>query len=145
MEGRLVAISDAVRGRRISAVELVERSLGRIDAARELNAVVALRADGALADALALDERVARGDDPGPLAGLPLLVKDIEDAAGLPTTFGSLLHRDAAPAAADGVVADPSRSAWVRWRAAVGLKNASPLWTACTAWRSSAGLVSFRR
>ena len=36
---------------------------------------------------------IAAGDEPGPLAGLPLLVKDNEDATGLPTTFGSLLRR----------------------------------------------------
>src|SRR5574340_521324 len=89
--GELTILADAVRRRIVSAEELVRESLRRIDAARDLNAVVTLRADEALADARALDAHVAAGDDPGPLAGLPVLVKDIEDAAGMPTTFGSLL------------------------------------------------------
>ena len=111
VEGRFVGLSRAVRGWRVSAVELVEACLRRIDAARDLNAVVALREEGALADARALDERIGRGEDGGTLAGLPLLVKDIEDAAGMPTTFGSLLHRDAEPAARDGVAASRLRGA----------------------------------
>jgi hypothetical protein len=41
LEGRLVALSGAVRSRQILAVELVERALGRIDDSRELNEVVA--------------------------------------------------------------------------------------------------------
>ena len=109
--GRLTATAAAVRERRVSAEELVRESLRRIDAAGEINAVVALRPDGALDDARALDARVARGEDPGPLAGLPLLVKDIEDAAGLRTTFGSLLFADAPPAEVDGVAAGRLRGA----------------------------------
>jgi amidase/aspartyl-tRNA(Asn)/glutamyl-tRNA(Gln) amidotransferase subunit A len=109
--GTLAPLASAVRSRRASAVELVEECLRRIEAARDLGAVVALRPAEALDDARALDALVARGEDPGPLAGLPLLVKDIEDARGLPTTFGSLLHRDGPPAAADGVVAGRLRAA----------------------------------
>ena len=48
-----------------------------------------------------IDARIEAGDDPGPLAGLPLLVKDNEDVAGLPTTFGSLLREHASPAVRD--------------------------------------------
>jgi Asp-tRNA(Asn)/Glu-tRNA(Gln) amidotransferase A subunit family amidase len=73
--------------------------------------VVATRPDGAIADAREIDRRVARGEDPGPLTGLPFLVKDIEDAAGLPTTFGSLLFADAPPAVADGIAAARLRRA----------------------------------
>ena len=111
MEGYLTRASLAVRERRISALELVETSLRRIAAAADLNAVVALRADEALQDARALDDRLSAGAAAGPLVGLPLLVKDIEDAAGLPTTFGSLLHAAAPPAAADGLVAGRLRAA----------------------------------
>lgn len=109
--GLLTPLAAAVRSRRTSAEELVRASLARIEAAGHLNAVVAFRPDGALADARALDERIARGGDGGPLAGLPLLVKDIENAAGLPTTFGSLLFRDTPPAARDGVTASRLRAA----------------------------------
>jgi Asp-tRNA(Asn)/Glu-tRNA(Gln) amidotransferase A subunit family amidase len=111
MSGLLASLSGLVAERRTSATELVEESLRRIDAARDLNAVIALRAADALADARALDEAIQRGEPVGSLAGLPLLVKDVENAAGLPTTFGSRLNADAPPAARDGVTASRLRGA----------------------------------
>ncbi len=62
-------------------------------------------------DARAMDERIAAGEDPGALAGLPLLVKDMEDVAGMPSTFGSLTFADAPPAAVDGLVPRRLRAA----------------------------------
>ena len=98
----LAELAAAVRDGRTTSSALVAESLHRIEAGDgPVNAVVLRRDEDALADAAALDARVAAGQDPGPLAGLPLLVKDIEDCAGLPTTFGSLLRRDAAPAERD--------------------------------------------
>jgi Asp-tRNA(Asn)/Glu-tRNA(Gln) amidotransferase A subunit family amidase len=111
VEGYLERSSQAVRERRVSAAELVEESLRRIESAAELNAVVALRAEEALGEARALDDALAVGRAEGPLVGLPLLVKDIEDAAGLPTTFGSLIHADAPPVKIDGAVAGRLRAA----------------------------------
>ena len=105
-------IAAAVREGRVSAEALVAESLGRIERLDgPINAVVRRRGDGALADAAAIDARVQGGADPGPLAGLPLLVKDNEDAAGLPTTFGSLLREDAAPAERDCEVVSRLRAA----------------------------------
>src|SRR3990170_3973807 len=105
-------LADAVRTRRVSARELVERCLSRIERLDPgLNAVVALRGPQALAEAAALDERTARGEDLGPLGGVPFLVKDIEDLTGLPTTYGSLLFRDAPPAIRDGLIPSRLRSA----------------------------------
>src|SRR5438445_2785973 len=103
--GLLAPLAAAVRSGALPALRLAEESLRRIEAARDLNAVVAVRPAAALADAEHLDAAVRGGADPGPLAGLPLLVKDIEDAAGLPTTFGSLLRPAQAAARCDGVVA----------------------------------------
>jgi Asp-tRNA(Asn)/Glu-tRNA(Gln) amidotransferase A subunit family amidase len=109
---RLREIGSAVRRGELSALELVGRSLERIERIDgELNAVVALRGEAALQEAAALDRRAARGEPLGPLAGLPLLVKDIEDVAGMPTTFGSLLYRDAPPARRDGLVPERLRAA----------------------------------
>lgn len=99
----LAELSAAVRSRAVSAEELVRTSLERIQRWNpELNAVVLVR-EQAIEEARALDARLARHEDPGdrPLLGLPLLVKDTEDATGLPTTFGSLLRADAGPAEAD--------------------------------------------
>jgi Asp-tRNA(Asn)/Glu-tRNA(Gln) amidotransferase A subunit family amidase len=92
-----------VRAGRTTARDLVERSLERIARHGDLNAVVALRADPARADADALDAAVRAGGTPGPLAGLPVLAKDNDDVAGLRTTHGSRWFADAAPATRDGV------------------------------------------
>jgi Asp-tRNA(Asn)/Glu-tRNA(Gln) amidotransferase A subunit family amidase len=101
-------LADAVRTRRVSALQLVERALERISRLDgQLNAVVALRADRALDEAVALDARVAAGGDPGPLAGIPVLVKDLEDVTGMRTTLGSALFADAPVAMQDGLT--PSR------------------------------------
>jgi len=97
-----------VRTRSVSSRQLVERSLERISRLDgPLNAVVALRADLALDEAQALDARIAAGDPCGPLAGVPVLVKDLEDVVGLRTTHGSALFADAPPATRDGIT--PSR------------------------------------
>jgi len=105
-------IAEAVRRREVSARELVERSLARIEAANpQLNAVVARRDEDALVEADALDQRVADGQDVGPLAGVPFLVKDVEDLTGLPTTHGSMLFRNPPPAARDGLVPRRFRAA----------------------------------
>jgi Asp-tRNA(Asn)/Glu-tRNA(Gln) amidotransferase A subunit family amidase len=109
--GRLEALASAVRERRVSAEELVLESVRRIERAQDVNAVVALHPEEAAAEARALDPRLARGEEAGPLAGLPLLVKDIEDARGFPTTFGSLLFADAPPAERDGVQSKRLRGA----------------------------------
>jgi Asp-tRNA(Asn)/Glu-tRNA(Gln) amidotransferase A subunit family amidase len=105
-------LADAVRTRRVAARELVTMALKRIETCDPgINAVVALRAELALDEASAIDERIAAGEDPGPLAGIPCLIKDIEDLEGMPTTLGSLLFRDAPPAERDGLIASRLRSA----------------------------------
>lgn len=107
----LAGLADEVRTGRLPAAQLVERSLARIEEARHLGAVVATRPEEARHEAQQMDAAVASGIDPGPLAGLPVLVKDIEDVAGLRTTFGSLLFRDAVPAQRDGVATRRLRAA----------------------------------
>ena len=95
----------AVRANEVHPRELVAEALRRIEADDgALNAVVALRPDEALADA----ERV---DPSGPLAGLPVLVKDLVDVAGMRTTMGSEWLADAPPATADGLVVARLRAA----------------------------------
>lgn len=105
-------IRDAVARRELSAVEVVDHALRRIEALDDgLNAVVALRGDAARGEARALDAAVAAGSDPGPLAGVPVLVKDLEDVTGMVTTQGSVLLRDAAPADHDSTVVSRLRAA----------------------------------
>ena len=66
-------LAGAVRSGRLSARELTEHSLERIEALNpDINAFVAIDAEGARAAAEEIDQQVAEGDDPGPLAGIPL-------------------------------------------------------------------------
>jgi Asp-tRNA(Asn)/Glu-tRNA(Gln) amidotransferase A subunit family amidase len=95
----------------VSALDAVHESLRRIEAARPLNAVVAERADGALAEAAALDRALARGERGGALAGVPALIKDTEDVAGMRTTYGSQMHADDPPAAENGLITRRLRAA----------------------------------
>jgi len=82
-------LAAAVAARDVSAVEVVEAHLARIEAVNPwCNAVVRVLAESARADAAALDARLAAGERPGPLAGVPLTVKENIDMAGLPTTHG---------------------------------------------------------
>jgi aspartyl-tRNA(Asn)/glutamyl-tRNA(Gln) amidotransferase subunit A len=91
----LVELTAALRDRQLSAVEVMEAVLARIDATHaDLNAVVALRdRDALLAEARAADARLARGDG-RPLEGVPLGVKDLEDVAGMITSEGSIPFRE---------------------------------------------------
>jgi len=88
-------IVDLIRTRQISPVEIMEETLRRIEKTNPLlNAFVALRAEEALGEARDLEKRIASGGDPGPLAGVPIGVKDLEDAQGLVTSFGSVPYKD---------------------------------------------------
>lgn len=83
-------IADAVRTGRSTAHEVLQEHLARIAALNPgLGALVALREDGALADAANVDRSIASGADPGPLAGVPFTVKDVIATEDLPTTCGS--------------------------------------------------------
>lgn len=94
-------VADVRAGRR-SARDVVGGALQRIEALDDrINAFVAVDGERSMADAAALDERIARGEDVGPLAGVPIGVKDLEDVAGYVTTFGSPLHVNDALASAD--------------------------------------------
>src|SRR3989337_3380202 len=83
------AVADAVRTGDVKAADAVEASLQAIQKS-QLNTIVHLDAEGARRQAEAIDERVNSGGDPGLWAGVPLLVKDMEDAAGVPTSYGSV-------------------------------------------------------
>jgi aspartyl-tRNA(Asn)/glutamyl-tRNA(Gln) amidotransferase subunit A len=84
-------LAAAVRARKISPVESVKACLSRVESLNEdVNAFVHVCAERALEEARLQEAAIARGDDPGALAGVPFGVKDLEDVAGLPTTFGSV-------------------------------------------------------
>jgi len=99
-----VEAADAVRCGDLTAAELVERCLAAVDRGNdELNAFVYVDADGARRAAAEVDAAVASGRDPGPLAGVPFGVKDLEDCAGMPTSKGSLLYVGGGPVETDSV------------------------------------------
>jgi Asp-tRNA(Asn)/Glu-tRNA(Gln) amidotransferase A subunit family amidase len=98
----LADLTRAVKAKEVSARELTQHSLDQIQKLDPTyNAFVAVDADRALDEAGALDQRIADGHDPGPLAGIPLGVKDLQNAVGYVTTHGSALHADDPPATAD--------------------------------------------
>src|SRR3954469_7921996 len=95
----------ASRSREISARELLDLHLTRIAERNPLlNAIVSLDEDRARAGSLAADQAMARGDQLGPLHGLPFAFKDTHDVAGWRTTYGSPLFADHVPDADDLVV-----------------------------------------
>lgn len=100
-----VTLSARIRNRELSAVDAVGAALGRIaQIDGRLKAFCTLAPEAALADAAAIDRRLAAGDPVGPLAGVPLAVKDLISTRGLKTTFGSRLYADNVPDEDDIVV-----------------------------------------
>lgn len=105
IEQRDLAASGAV-----SARQLVEHSLARIDALDGvLNAFVSVRRREALAEADALDDSFAASGPVGPLHGVPIAIKDENDVAGLPTAYGGAAFTT--PASADSEVVRRLRAA----------------------------------
>lgn len=88
-------LADRVRAGDLSARELLEVSLDRIERFNPaLNAVCYLAADEATAAADEIDRRVASGDDPGPMAGIPIGVKELVRVKGWPDTNASRAWAD---------------------------------------------------
>ena len=85
------------RRRELSPVEVTQAILARVDALQpRLNAFVTVTGDRALEQARAA-ERAYRDGNAGPLAGIPLSIKDLVPTRGVRTTMGSLLHADWVP------------------------------------------------
>jgi amidase len=103
-------LRDLVACREVSPVEVVQACLARFERYNSaINAVVTLN-ERALDDARELERRLARGEEPGPLSGLPVGIKDVTPVAGLRTTFGSPLYKDHV-AAEDALVVRRLRAA----------------------------------
>lgn len=124
-----VELRELLGAGRVSAREVCEAALARVEAVNpEINAIVALRAEEALADADAADALPAV--ERGLLHGLPFAVKDLHEAAGLPFTRGSLAWAEA--------VADSDEPWLEQVRAAgailIGKTNTPELGTKPTTW-----------
>ncbi len=90
----------------LSPVELIESCIARIETVdHAVNAMVARDFDRARAQARDAEAAVMRGAVLGPLHGLPIGIKDLDETAGLRTTFGSPIFRDNIPTTDRGIVA----------------------------------------
>ena len=108
------SMAQAVRDKEVSAVELVEAHLGRIEEVNSaLNAVVQLAAERARAEAVEADAALARGERKGALHGVPFTLKDSIDTEGIITTGGTLGRKDFVP--------DADATVTARLRAAGGI------------------------
>lgn len=100
-------LAKRVRQRDVSAREVADAVLDRLDAVNPaINAVVEHRPDDVRRQADEVDRAIARGDDPGPLAGVPVTVKINVDQAGFATTNGTRLQENLIAHADSPVVAN---------------------------------------
>ena len=101
----LTELADALRSGRLSATQAVGTTLANIAALDgTLHAFCTLDAEGARQAAATIDARLARGESVGPLAGVPVAIKDLVCTRGLRTTFGSKLYAEHVPDEDDVVV-----------------------------------------
>src|SRR5436190_3855986 len=89
-------MASLIRSKKVSAKEAATAALARLDAVNpKINAVVDHRPEDVLAQASAVDAVIGRGEDAGPLGGVPVTVKVNIDQEGFATTNGLTLQRDA--------------------------------------------------
>src|ERR671919_901478 len=87
-----------IRVKDLSAREVMAAHLAQIARVNpKVNAVVTLLADQAMEQAHKADEALARGEDVGPLHGLPIAHKDLVPTRGIRTTYGSRIYKDFVP------------------------------------------------
>jgi len=88
-------LTKRIKSKDISPVELMKKTLQRIEAVNPvLNAFVSVRAAQAMDEAKTLTENLASNEAIGPLAGIPIGVKDLEDVKGMVTSFGSVPYKN---------------------------------------------------
>ena len=91
-------LAAAIRDKAVSAREVVEAHLGRIERVNPaVNAVVTVAGDQAMDAAREADDALAQGEPVGPLHGLPVGIKDLHLTRGVRTTFGSPIYADFVP------------------------------------------------
>src|SRR2546423_3765491 len=106
-----VELTERIRRRDVSVTEVVRAHLAQIERVNpKVNAIVTLTAERALDDARDKDARLARGERPGPLFGLPIAHKDLAPTRGIRTTWGSPIYRDHVPTV-DGLIIERLRAA----------------------------------
>jgi aspartyl-tRNA(Asn)/glutamyl-tRNA(Gln) amidotransferase subunit A len=100
-----LALAAEIRARRISPVEAIDAVFQRMERLEpHLHAFCTPAPELARADAKRIEENLAAGRDPGPLAGVPVSVKDLIFTRAIRTTSGSVAYRDFIPDADDVIV-----------------------------------------
>jgi len=104
-------LASLIKSKKVSAKEAAEAGLARLDAVNpKINAVVDHRPADVLAQAAKVDAAIARGEDAGPLAGVPITIKVNVDQEGFATTNGLKLQRDVIAKVDNPVVANLRRA-----------------------------------
>ncbi len=113
MNATIAAVRSALESGATTSRALVQECIDHAKAASGEGARTFVRVFGksAIADAEAIDRRRLAGIWTGPLGGIPISIKDLFDIRGIPTTAGSVVLGDAAPASADAVVVSRLRAA----------------------------------
>lgn len=97
-----VSISSAVRKGEYSAQEICTEILSKIEQQNStLNCFTTILSEQAITQAKTVDQAIAKGQEPGKLAGVPFAVKNLFDIAGITTLAGSKINRENPPATHD--------------------------------------------
>ncbi|MGK2957475.1 MAG: AtzE family amidohydrolase [Acidimicrobiales bacterium] len=106
------ATAKAVRTGEVKASEILEATLARIEARDPaINSFTTLTAAQARLDAERIDQAITNGDDPGPLTGVPIAVKNLFDIEGVITLSGSSIDAELPPANSDAAAVTALRQA----------------------------------
>ena len=93
-----VELAQKISSGEISAVETMQAHLSQIEKVNpQVNAIVTLLPERAMEEARTADEKLEKGEEIGPLHGLPVAHKDLVQTKGVRTTFGSLVFKDFVP------------------------------------------------
>ncbi|MGQ4809425.1 Acylamidase [Candidatus Entotheonellaceae bacterium PAL068K] len=98
-------LAQLIANKQVSPVEMTELYLARIERLDgQLHSYLTLTQDAAMRDARAAEAAVVRGDQLGPLHGVPISIKDLQMTRGIQTTSGSLAYQDRVPEVDSAVV-----------------------------------------
>ncbi len=99
------SIATSVRAQDVTAQQVIASTLAQVAAQNQTyNCFTTVLAETAMAEAHRIDQAIAAGADPGPLAGVPFAVKDLFDIAGIPTLAGSKINAAHPPATQDATL-----------------------------------------